>query len=96
MRKLLLIATGLALFSAPVLAQGGSPYNDSGSQAAGPAGGMGRRMGSSKAEDPTMVMPPRGSERAATTTASPRKNKMRRTKSGKMKMKHGGSGHHSM
>ncbi|WCS28715.1 hypothetical protein LOK46_30460 (plasmid) [Methylobacterium sp. NMS14P] len=34
-----------ALLTAPVLAQGNSPYNRSGSQAGGPLGGQERRLG---------------------------------------------------
>jgi hypothetical protein len=95
MKKAILIAASLAFLSAPALAQGGSPYNDSGSQAGGPAGGMGRRMGSSKAEDPSMVMPPRGSAGTTAAAASPRKS-MGKAKPGNMKMKHSGKRNHSM
>lgn len=95
MKKALLLAAGLALLSAPALSQGGSPYNAAGSQAGGPAGGMGRQMGSSKAEDPNMVMPPRGSERVDDATVNPRKN-MRKVKSREMRMKHGGRHNHPM
>ncbi|RVU20213.1 hypothetical protein [Methylobacterium oryzihabitans] len=40
-----LLATAVTVLAAPAFAQGGSPYNRSGSQAGGPLGGMERRMG---------------------------------------------------
>jgi hypothetical protein len=45
MKKVVLFAATLALLSAPAFAQGGSPYNSSGSQAGGPLAGQERRMG---------------------------------------------------
>ena len=94
MRKFLVLTAGLILLAAPALAQGGSPYNTSGSQAGGPAGGMGRQMGSSTAEDPNMVMPPRGSGGAA--AAKPESRKVARKRSKAMKMKHGRMRCHAM
>ena len=94
MRKGLILAVGLTLMAVPALGQGGSPYNDSGQQAGGVAGGMGRRMGSSKAENPNMVMPPRGSEGAA--MAAPGTHKAMRKRSKTMKMKHGRMRSHAM
>lgn len=43
--KTLMIAAGLILIAVPAFAQGGSPYNSSGSQAGGPRAGQERRMG---------------------------------------------------
>ena len=40
-----LVAAVLTAAAVPAFAQGGSPYNRSGSQAGGPLGGMERRMG---------------------------------------------------
>lgn len=96
MKKILVLAAGLALLTPAALAQGGSPYNDSGSQAGGPAGGMGRRMGSTKAENPNMVMPPRGSEAAAAATTGQRKAKAGGKRSKKMSTKHGRMRGHPM
>ena len=45
MRNAFVLAAALALLSAPALAQGGSPYNSSGSQAGGPLAGQERAMG---------------------------------------------------
>ncbi len=45
MRSILLGAAALTLIAGSAFAQGGSPYNNSGSQAGGPRGGMERRMG---------------------------------------------------
>ncbi|MCP1542134.1 MULTISPECIES: hypothetical protein [Methylorubrum] len=94
MRKFLVLAAGLILLTVPALAQGGSPYNDAGQQAGGAAGGMGRRMGSTKAEDPNMAMPPRGSESA--TAAKPGSRKVTRKRSKKMNMKPGRMRGHAM
>ncbi|WP_080579857.1 hypothetical protein [Methylorubrum extorquens] len=94
MKKGLILAAGLTLLAVPALAQGGSPYNDSGQQAGGAAGGMGRRMGSSKAENPNMVMPPRGSDGA--TMAAPGTHKTMRKRSKTMKMQHGRMRGHAM
>ena len=88
MRKVLVLTTGLILLTVPALAQGGSPYNNSGQQAGGAAGGMGRRMGSTKAENPNMVMPPRGSE--GTAAATPGSRKVTRKRSKTMNMNRGG------
>jgi len=40
-----IVAAILTLCAAPAFAQGNSPYNDSGSQAGGPRGGIAREMG---------------------------------------------------
>ncbi len=94
MKNVLVLTAGLILLTVPALAQGGSPYNTSGSQAGGPAGGMGRQMGSSTVEDPNMVMPPRGSgSTAAVKTGS---GKVMRKRSKAMKMKHGRMHGHEM
>lgn len=42
MRKLLLAAASLTLLAGSAYAQGNAPYNNSGSQAGGPRGGMER------------------------------------------------------
>ena len=94
MRKVLVLAAGLILLAVPALAQGGSPYNNSGQQAGGAAGGMGRRMGSTKAEDPNMVMPPRGSGGATTATSGSRKVTRKRSKT--LRMNHGRMRGHAM
>ncbi|MEH3144792.1 MAG: hypothetical protein PGN34_05485 [Methylobacterium frigidaeris] len=51
-----LLATAVTVLSVPAFAQGGAPYNRSGSQAGGPLGGMERRMGA-PASDPAAVRP---------------------------------------
>ncbi|AWN37073.1 hypothetical protein [Methylobacterium radiodurans] len=63
----LLLAASLSLLAGSALAQGGSPYNASGSQAGGPLGGMERRSGAPGgtpamapgAADPSMAPAPR-------------------------------------
>ena len=45
MKRLCLAAAAFALAATGALAQGGAPYNSSGSQAGGPLAGQQRRMG---------------------------------------------------
>lgn len=45
MKTVTLLAASFALLSAPAFAQGGSPYNSSGSQSGGPLAGQERAMG---------------------------------------------------
>ena len=47
MKNLCFAVAALALTATGALAQGGSPYNSSGSQAGGPLAGQERRMGAS-------------------------------------------------
>ncbi|GJD47335.1 hypothetical protein OPKNFCMD_0041 [Methylobacterium crusticola] len=54
----LILAAVLAAASVPAFAQGGSPYNNSGSQAGGPLAGQQREMGAPGAA-PAARMAPR-------------------------------------
>jgi hypothetical protein len=75
--KPFIIASGLILLSIPAFAQGGSPYNSSGSQAGGPRAGEERRMGTgggSPSMDPAMSDRPK----MKTRMKSPRRMKHHR------------------
>lgn len=71
MKKVVLFAATLALLTAPAFAQGGSPYNASGSQAGGPLAGQERRMGTTPGGAPAMAP-----ERAARPMMKPQRRKM--------------------
>lgn len=59
MRKMLMAAAALTLLVGSAYAQGGSPYNSSGSQAGGPRGGLERAAGPSRVRG-DVAPPPRG------------------------------------
>ncbi|MDP4025060.1 hypothetical protein Q8W71_20740 [Methylobacterium sp. NEAU 140] len=59
MRKLLLAAASMALIAGSAYAQGGSPYNSSGSQAGGPLGGQARAAEGAAMERGAMAPAPR-------------------------------------
>lgn len=70
--KPFVIASWLTLISATAFAQGGSPYNSSGSQAGGPLAGQERRMGGGGG---TPSVDPAPTTRPATKVKTSRKRK---------------------
>jgi hypothetical protein len=70
----LLLAASLTLLAGSALAQGGSPYNTSGSQAGGPLGGIERRSGAPGGA-PSMAP---GADPAMAPAPAPRKRTMKK------------------